>query len=144
MEEEGWRLDFDGAANKCGNGIGVVVVSPDGARLPVAYKLGYEATNNEACILGLETALALGICEITVYGDSTLVIKKVLGLGKVKEERLVPYPRHLYALGQKFDSTTFLHIPRENKGMPGKLRSARLRTLKPLLLFFSLMEVGLE
>ncbi|RVW12753.1 hypothetical protein CK203_108642 [Vitis vinifera] len=52
----GWRMYFDGAANHSGYGIGVLLY--------------------EACILGLETALELGITQMDVLGDSNLVLRQ--------------------------------------------------------------------
>ena len=65
----GWRMYFDGAANHSGYGIGVLLISPHGDHIPrfvrLAFSNRHPATNNiveyEACILGLETALELGI-----------------------------------------------------------------------------------
>lgn len=78
-----WRVYFDGAANKKGCGIGVLLVSPEEAFTPLAVKLGFEATNNiaeyEACILALEAALELGIKELEVFGDSTLILCQIKG-----------------------------------------------------------------
>ncbi|KAK5818480.1 hypothetical protein PVK06_023417 [Gossypium arboreum] len=73
-----WRLNFDGASNVVGNGIGAVLVSPNGDHYPFTCKLDFDCTNNmveyEACIMGLQAAIERGIKTLEVYGDSTLVI----------------------------------------------------------------------
>ncbi|KAL6324064.1 hypothetical protein AAG906_006335 [Vitis piasezkii] len=77
----GWRMYFDGAANHSGYGIGVLLISPHGDHIPRSVRLAFSdrhpATNNiveyEACILGLETALELGIRQMEVFGDSNCV-----------------------------------------------------------------------
>ena len=64
-----WHMYFDGAANHSGYGIGVLLISPHGDHIPryvhLAFSDQHPATNNiveyEACILGLETTLKLGI-----------------------------------------------------------------------------------
>ena len=74
---------FDGATNQSGYGIGVLLVSPQGDHIPRSVRLAFSdrhpATNNiveyEACILGLETALELGIRQMEVFGDSNLVLR---------------------------------------------------------------------
>ena len=79
----GWRMYFDGAANHSRYGIGVLLISPHGDHIPRSICLAlsdrYPATNNiveyEACILGLETTLELGIRRIKIFGDSNLVIR---------------------------------------------------------------------
>ncbi|RVW66483.1 Retrovirus-related Pol polyprotein from transposon opus [Vitis vinifera] len=78
----GWRMYFDGAANHSGYGIGVLLISPHGDHIPRSVRLAFSdrhpATNNiveyEACILGLETALELGIRQMEVFGDSNLLL----------------------------------------------------------------------
>ncbi|RVW92012.1 Retrovirus-related Pol polyprotein from transposon 17.6 [Vitis vinifera] len=86
----GWRMYFDGAANHSGYGIGVLLVSPQGDHIPRSVRLTfpnyYPTTNNiveyEACILGLETALELGITQMDVLGDSNLVLRQVQVTGR--------------------------------------------------------------
>lgn len=55
-----WKLYFDGAYSKEGNGDGVLVLSPKGHIIPFSYKLNFDSTNNiteyEALVLGLQAA----------------------------------------------------------------------------------------
>ncbi|XP_077215661.1 uncharacterized protein LOC143850289 [Tasmannia lanceolata] len=78
-----WSMYFDGAVNKQGRGIGVVLVSPRKEYTPISIKLQFECTNNmaeyEACIAGLEAALVLNIQDIDVFGDSILIICQTKG-----------------------------------------------------------------
>ena len=79
----GRHMYFDGATNHFGYGIGVLLISLHGDHIPrsvcLAFADHYSATNNiieyEACILGLETALELGIKRMEIFGDSNLVIR---------------------------------------------------------------------
>ena len=65
----GWCMYFNGAANQLGYEIGVLLVSPQGDHILRSIHLTlfdrYSITNNiveyEACILGLDTVLELGI-----------------------------------------------------------------------------------
>ena len=83
----GWRMYFDGVANHSGFGIGVLLISPQGDHIMRSVHLVFSdrhpATNNiveyEACILGLETALELGIRQMEVFGDSNLVLRQMQG-----------------------------------------------------------------
>ena len=72
-----WKIYFDGAV-KYGNGIGVLLINPDGSHVPLVVKLNFEATNNmteyEARIAGMEALRKLRVKEANVFGDSTLVI----------------------------------------------------------------------
>ena len=64
-------------------GIGVQLISPHGDHISRSARLAfadrYLTTNNiveyEACILGLETALELGIRKMEIFGDLNLVIR---------------------------------------------------------------------
>ena len=64
IEMQGWRMYFDGAVNSKGAGIGVILVTPGGEMIPMAKKLEFEVTNNqaeyEACIFGLESLRDMG------------------------------------------------------------------------------------
>ena len=79
----GWRMYFDGAANHSRYRIGVLLISPHSDHIPRSVRLAFSdrhpAMNNiieyEAYILGLETALELGIRRMEVFGDSNLVLK---------------------------------------------------------------------
>jgi len=79
-------MDFDGAVENYGAGIGIWVRSPFSApnRVPsnvrvCSYKLAFDCSNNEAeyeaLIAGLKILRKLNAKRIVVYGDSELVIK---------------------------------------------------------------------
>ena len=65
IEVESWKTYFDGATNQNGSGIGVLLVSPKGTHIPFSDRLNFPATSNateyEACIMGLQAALGLGV-----------------------------------------------------------------------------------
>ena len=81
---------FDGAVNQYGNGIGVLLITPNGLHVPLAVKLNFEVTNNmakyKAYIARMEALWELRIKEAEVFRDSTLVIAQAQKLWKVKEE----------------------------------------------------------
>ncbi|XP_040951179.1 uncharacterized protein [Gossypium hirsutum] len=60
-ENHSWKLNFDGASNAVGNGVGA---------------LDFDCTNNmteyEACIMGIRAAIDREIKVLEVYGDSAL------------------------------------------------------------------------
>ena len=53
------------------------------------------ATKFEACIMGLQVSLGLGVKELEVNGDSALIISEIQNKWKIKEERLMPYQQCL-------------------------------------------------
>ena len=74
---------FDGAVNQYGNGIGAVIINPQGTHLPFTARLNFKCTNNmeeyEACIMGLEEAMNLRIKYLDIFEDSTLVMNQIKG-----------------------------------------------------------------
>ena len=89
-----WRMYFNGVANYSRYGIGVLLISPYGDHIPRSVRLTFSdrhpVMNNiveyEACILGLETSLELGIRQIEVFGDSNLVMRQIQGEWKTRYE----------------------------------------------------------
>ena len=43
-----WKVYVDGAANKKGSGVGLVLISPEKLAVEKSLRLGFSATNNEA------------------------------------------------------------------------------------------------
>jgi hypothetical protein len=78
-----WGMVFDGVVNQYGNGIGEVIITPQGTHLPFTARLTFKCTNNmaeyEACIMGLEEAMNLKIKYLDVFGDSALVVNQIKG-----------------------------------------------------------------
>ena len=56
LEEDGWKMYFDGVSNALGRGMGTVLISPEGNHCPFIAKLSFDCTNNvaeyEACVMG--------------------------------------------------------------------------------------------
>ena len=92
-----WKMHFDGAVNKNGAGLGVVLYTPDGELVLLSKRLTFPVTNNaaeyEACLFGLEALSKVGATDVEVYGDSTIVIRQVMGDWEIREESLHPYVR---------------------------------------------------
>ena len=86
---------FDGALNALGNGIGAVIISPEGCHTPFTSRLGFNCTNNiakyEACMMGLRAAIDLRIKFLSVFRDSALVISQIKGEWDTKHPSLIPY-----------------------------------------------------
>lgn len=123
--ELGWKMIFDGAVNVFGNGIGAILVTPDGNHIPFTARLMFESTNNmaeyEACILGLEEAINMRIAILDVYGDSALVINQIKGEWETRHPWLIPYKDYTRRLLPFFNKVSFHHIPREENQMADAL-----------------------
>ncbi|XP_077219713.1 uncharacterized protein LOC143853901 [Tasmannia lanceolata] len=90
----------------------------------------------EACIAGLEAALALRVQDIDVFGDSILIICQVNGKGRTREAKLFPYNTYLESLVKKFRSITFTHLSRTRNHF-----ADALATLASMLDISATMEV---
>ncbi|XP_050278093.1 uncharacterized protein LOC126719600 [Quercus robur] len=116
VELGAYKMYFDEAVNRFGNGIGILLITLEGSHIPLAIKLNFEVTNNmanyEACITEMEAFRELGVKEVEVFGDSTLVIAQAQKLWKVKEEHLKPYQQYLEDLTKTFDKIMYTIIPR--------------------------------
>ena len=107
---------FNGAVNQYGNGIGVLLITPEGSHIPLVVKLNFKAANNmveyEACITRMEALREFGVKEAEVFKDWTLVIAQAQMLWKVKEEHLKPYQYYLEDLTKTFDKIKYMIIPK--------------------------------
>lgn len=106
---------FYGAVNHLGCGIRVIFISLTGTLILIAVRLQLPCTNNiakyEACIIGLKAAIDLGIDELEVYGESTLVIFQATG-DQVIREKFLNYLECLQILSKSFEYLTFDYISR--------------------------------
>ncbi|XXG76829.1 hypothetical protein AAC387_Pa08g1107 [Persea americana] len=111
-----WTMYFDGALNQNGKGVGVVLLSLEGVVIPMAYKIGFLATNNtmeyEALLTGLREAQDLGVEKLRVFGDSKVVISQIAGEWKVSALKLAHYHEKAQGLMSKLKKISFLYIPR--------------------------------
>lgn len=100
-------MHFDGAVNNRGAGIGVILITPKGEIIPMAKNIEFEVTNNqdeyEACIFDLEALHNVGAENVTVYGDSMLVVKQASKEWEVKEDRLRLYRDYLATISLCFE-----------------------------------------
>ena len=83
VESWRWKLYFDGAANSTKNGVGAVLVSPMSQQIPILVNLNFNCTNNgteyKVCIIDLRMALEFGTYDLSVFGDSLLIISQIEG-----------------------------------------------------------------
>src|SRR6187397_3664630 len=116
-EDNTWTLYFDRASNQKGCGVGVLLVSPKEEHVPISKKLDFDVTNNaakyEACVVGLETALALGVKKLRIFGDSSLIINQISKKWKVRSESLDPYQTYLETLTDQLEKVEYTYLPRE-------------------------------
>lgn len=110
---------FDGGArqNPGPAGYGVHIVDDQGAVLAELHGSLGIATNNIAeyrgLIAALQWAVDNNVTQITVKGDSLLIIEQMRGNYKVKNEGLKPLHMQARMLVMQIGDVKFAHVPRE-------------------------------
>lgn len=103
-------LFFYGSKCKQGSGAGIVFITPQGAPIPLSFKLKFSCTNNmdeyEALVLGLQIAIKLNFKSIKIISDSQLFVKQVLGTYQCHNEVFKKYKSIVDQLLLKFDKYT--------------------------------------
>jgi ribonuclease HI len=116
--EPHWTLYFDGSSHKQWAKAGVLLITPTREQFKYMVHLNFKATNNmteyEALIVGLSTALSLGILQLLVKGDSQLIIKQVKGECNCNDPQLDAYMLHAKKLKKDFKVLDLQHVPRAN------------------------------
>ena len=73
VENRLWRVFVDGVSSTMGDGVGIVIITPEGIRLERSFRLGFKVSNNEAeyeaLIAELKTAFDLGARDVEVQGS---------------------------------------------------------------------------
>ncbi|XP_075649978.1 uncharacterized protein LOC142620501 [Castanea sativa] len=111
IEVESWKMYFDGATNQNGSGIAVLLISPKGTHIPFSGRLNFPVTNNatnyEACIMGLRAALGLGVKELEKWASK---------FGKIQYQYLPRMQNQIvYALATM---TSMMDGPKEGEARP--------------------------
>ncbi|XP_012453258.1 uncharacterized protein LOC105775277 [Gossypium raimondii] len=125
QEGHHWKLNFDGASNAIGNGIGAVLVSPNGDHYPFTNKLDFDDTKNmaeyEACIMGICAAIECKVKILEVCGDSSLVIYQLKDEWEMRDPKLISYQKLVLELIKEFDDITFCYLSLDENQMADAL-----------------------
>jgi ribonuclease HI len=84
LEIAPWMLFFDGSTCEQGAGIGVVLISPRGKKYEFSLPIVATSTNNQAeyqaLVKGLELLREIRVDIVEIFGDSMLIINKLVGV----------------------------------------------------------------
>ena len=90
-----WKEYVDGVVNQRGFGVGLVLITPEGATIDKSLRLGFSATNNEAeyeaLMQGMAMVQKMGGKVVEMFSDSRLVVDQVRGEMKAKDVRMQEY-----------------------------------------------------
>ncbi|XP_030453194.2 uncharacterized protein LOC115674822 [Syzygium oleosum] len=68
----------------------------------------------EACILGLQAAVEMGITKLKVFGDSALIILQTVREWKTRDTKLVLYHEYLEEIMEEFEDISFEYLSRSH------------------------------
>ncbi|MGJ9419553.1 ribonuclease HI family protein [Massilia sp. CMS3.1] len=112
-----WRAWFDGSARpnpgRCG--IGARLLGPDGELLELSEPAGYGNSSEAeylALIAVLEAARRIGAFDLTVYGDSRVVIDDVAASAAKSASALRPLRARVHALLAGLPGASLRWVPR--------------------------------
>ena len=98
----------------------VVLYHEEDKVVALSFKLEFPCSNNtveyEAYLIGLATALEMGVKHLRVLGDSNLVVCQTKGSFSLKEPNLAPYRAMTQKMEEKFSTFEIEYAPRnENR-----------------------------
>ena len=132
-----WRAWFDGSARpnpgRCS--IGALLLGPDGSRHEIAEDAGHGDSSTaeyRALVAVLEAALARGAADLTVYGDSRVVIDDVNGPDALAAPALAAWRAHVRGLLARLPQATLRWVPR-HKNQQADALSQRGASLPPIM-----------
>ncbi|XP_031271118.1 uncharacterized protein LOC116129528 [Pistacia vera] len=115
----------DGSSSRKRAGAGLLLLSPERARIHGILRSGFKATNNEAeyeaLLVGLRLAREMGATAISVYSNSMLVINQILEEYQTKEDNMINYLKKAKAALEPFKHFAITQIPRENNSVADAL-----------------------
>jgi len=133
-----YTMHFDGCSkgNPGPAGIGAVIYKNREEIWGNCKYIGDNRTNNEAeycaLILGLEELIRNDIKNVSVCGDSLLVINQINGIYKVKSAKLFPLYEKVLSLKTQFEYIDFNHVYRENNKRADELANLALQIVNTL------------
>lgn len=110
--------------------IAAVITDENGDLLEERGEAIGHATNNvaeyRALLLGIERAAALGATEVTLIGDSELIVRQVEGRYKVKDATMRELHAQVRAALTGFDRWSIRHVRREQNADADRMVNAAL------------------
>jgi ribonuclease HI len=130
-----WRAWFDGSAHpnpgRCS--IGALLQGPQGQSIELSLAAGYGNSSEaeyRALIALLEAAVRHGAHDLTIYGDSQVVVNDVNGPDRAAARSLLAYRSAARALMNQLRAVTLRWVPRHRNQFADAL-SQRAAVLHP-------------
>jgi ribonuclease HI len=118
MDEDVWKLFFDGSVCSRGQGIGCFIVSPKGVEYELSIRLEFECTNNqaeyEALLSSLQALVDMEAKSAYLYGDSELVVQQMNGTSQCLDGSLNEHWCKCLDILEKLGDVNIKHIRHEH------------------------------
>ena len=76
-----WKVHVDGASSAMGAGARIIIITPEGIWLEHSFRLGFNASNNEAeyeaLLVRLRAVSSSGARDVEIYSDSRLIVNQL-------------------------------------------------------------------
>jgi ribonuclease HI len=120
-----WKLYFDGSTCSDGQGVGIVLIPPNGAYFEMASRLEYFCTKNqvkhEARLFGLEILESMDVKYVKAFGDSLLIVHQVPRKCQCLDGSLNAYLDKCLDIIARFDEFSIHHIYRHENSKANDL-----------------------
>ena len=130
------RAWIDGAARGNPGDAGFGVHLETGKATETLFGFIGQATNNVAEYAGLIAALGLahrlGVENLTIFSDSQLLVRQMLGQYRVKAAHLKPLFLHASTLRRKIPRVEIRHVGREDNSLADGLANRAIDERSPL------------
>ena len=101
-------MKFDGSLTAHIGGMGIVIYHKEDEALALSFKLEFPCSNNtieyEAYLIGLATALEMGVKHLKVKGDLNLMVCQTKWSFSLKEPSLALYRTMTQKMEEKFST----------------------------------------
>ncbi|CAL8175083.1 unnamed protein product [Prunus armeniaca] len=111
-----WVMHVDGSANQQGCGAGLVLTTPDGAKVEYALRFNFKTFNNEAeyeaLLAGLWLAKSMSAQQVSIHSDSQLIVNQITVDFTVKDASMSAYLSATHQFLKKFQAYEIRQVPR--------------------------------
>ncbi|XP_072146340.1 uncharacterized protein [Setaria viridis] len=119
-----WTLFFDGSSCGTGLGIGIILISPQGANYEFSLPIEASATNQveyRAVLKGIELLREIKADAVEIFGASMLIINQLTRGCECRDDILRIYYEQCLQLLKELKSVIIEHIPRDYSEDANKL-----------------------
>lgn len=116
VEHRPRKVHVDGASSAKGAGAEVVIIISEGILLEHSFRLGFNASNNEAeyeaLLAGLRVVSRLEARDVEIYSNSRLIVNQVQGNFEARDPRMKAYLDLVKQVMDSFSTVKVIQVAR--------------------------------